>query len=148
VRQNLDLIVDNAKPVPGLDNPNSSKWGKVLGNSYDVWRSGLGITKDGALVYVGGPSMSIADLADILIRAGAIEGMELDINVDWVQYSTYTGPLKTPINGGNGQSLLPSMPGTPSRYFQSYWGRDFFTMSLRPNETTTTATTTTTSKSG
>ena len=70
VRQNLDLIVDNAKPVPGLDNPNSIKWGRVLGNSYNVWRSGLGITKSGALVYVGGPSMSIADLADILIRAG------------------------------------------------------------------------------
>ena len=55
--------------------------------------------------------MSIADLADILIRAGVIEGMELDINVDWVQYSTYTGPLNTPINGGNGKSLIPSMPG-------------------------------------
>ncbi len=151
VRQNLDLIVDNAKPVPGLDNPNSIKWGRVLGNSYDVWRSGLGITKSGALVYVGGPSMSIADLADILIRAGAIEGMELDINVDWVQYSTYTGALNTPINGGNGTSLLSSMPGTPSRYFESYWGRDFFTMSLRPNEThtsTTTTTTTTTTPGG
>jgi hypothetical protein len=149
VRQNLDLIVDNSKPVAGLSNPNSSKWGRVLGNSFDVWRSGIGITKDGALVYVGGPSMSIADLADILIRAGAIEGMELDINVDWVQYSTYTGALNTPINGGNGQSLLPSMPGTPSRYFQSYWDRDFFTMSLRANETTRTApTTSTTSKSG
>jgi hypothetical protein len=93
--------------------------------------------------------MSIADLADILIRAGAIEGMELDINVDWVQYSTYTGALNTPINGGDGKSLLSSMPGTPSRYFESYWGRDFFTMSLRANETKSTAsTTTTTSKSG
>lgn len=148
VRQNLDLIVDNAKPVPGLDDPNSIKWGRVLGNSYDVWRSGLGITKSGALVYVGGPSMSIADLADILIRAGAIEGMELDINVDWVQYSTYTGALNTPINGGNGTSLLSSMPGTPSRYFESYWGRDFFTMSLRPNETHTSTTTTTTTTPG
>jgi len=147
VRQNLDLIVDNAKPVAGLDNPNSIKWGRVLGNSFNVWRSGLGITKDGALVYVGGPTMSIADLADILIRAGAIEGMELDINVDWVQFSTYTGALNTPINGGNGQSLLSSMPGTPSRYFASYWARDFYTMSLRPNETTP-ATTTTTSPGG
>src|SRR5664280_250273 len=144
VRQNLDLIVDNAKPVAGLNNPNSIKWGRLLGNSYNVWRSGLGITKDGALVYVGGPTMSIADLADILIRAGAIEGMELDINVDWVQYSTYVGALNTPINGGNGTSLLASMPGTPSRYFESYWGRDFFTMSLRANETRKTASTTTT----
>jgi hypothetical protein len=91
--------------------------------------------------------MSIADLADILLRAGVIEGMELDINVDWVQFSTYTGALNTPINGGNGTSLLKSMPGTPSRYFESYWGRDFFTMSLRPNETGG-ATTTTTTRGG
>ncbi|HEY5437330.1 MAG TPA: hypothetical protein VIJ99_00340, partial [Acidimicrobiales bacterium] len=104
----------------------------------------LGITKDGALIYVGGPSMSISDLANVLVRAGAEEAMELDINTDWVQYSTYTGPPNTPINGSNGHSLLQIMPGTPSRYFEPYWARDFFTMSLRSNETTTTGSTTTT----
>jgi hypothetical protein len=148
VRQNLDLIVDNSKPVAGLTNANSLKWGATLGGGYDVWRSGLGITKDGALIYVGGPSMSISDLANVLVRAGAEEAMELDINTDWVQYSTYTGPPNTPINGSNGQSLLQNMPGTPSRYFEAYWARDFFTMSLRSNETTKTAGTTTTTKSG
>ncbi len=148
VRQNLDLVVDNSKPVPGLTNANSTKWGATLGGGYNVWRSGLGITKDGALIYVGGPSMSIADLANVLVRAGAIEAMELDINTDWVQYSTYTGPPNTPLNGGNGQKLLNLMPGNPSRYFEAYWARDFFTMSLRSDETTKTGSTTTTTKPG
>src|ERR1017187_3154610 len=100
VRQNLDLIVDNAKPVPGLTNANLLKWGKTLGGSFNVWRSGLGVTKDGALIYVGGPSLSIADLANVLVRAGAVRAMELDINTDWVQFSAFQGPLNTPINGG------------------------------------------------
>ena len=54
-----------------------------------VWRSGVGITADGALVYVGGPGLNITDLADLLVRAGAVRAMELDINTDWVNFSAY-----------------------------------------------------------
>ena len=136
VRQNLDLIVDNAKPVPGLTNANLLKWGKTLGGSFNVWRSGLGVTKNGALIYVGGPSLSIADLANVLVRAGAVRAMELDINTDWVQFSAFRGPLNTPINGGNGASLESAMAGKPSRYFVNWWTRDFYTMSLRASVTT------------
>jgi hypothetical protein len=149
VRQNLDLIVDNAKEVHGLRNPKSTKWGTVLNANYDVWRSGLGITKSGALVYVAGPAMSLSDLADVMLRAGVEEGMELDFGLDWVQLSTYTGTPGQAISASNGRSLLSSMPGAPSRYFGSFWAHDFFTMSLRDNElrqtvSSTTSTTTTT----
>ncbi len=136
VRQNLDLIVDKGAAVPGLTNANVMHWGKTLGGSFNVWRSGLGVTSSGALVYVGGPSLSISDLANVLVRAGAVQAMELDINTDWVQFSTFTGPLKTAINGGNGLSLLNGMAGSPGRYFGSWWTRDFYTMSLRPSATT------------
>ena len=146
VRQNLRLLVNDAKPVPGLANPNSIAWGKTLGGTFSVWRSGLGVTKDGAIVYVGGPALSISDLANVLVRAGAVRAMELDINTDWVQYSVFNGPLNTPINGGNGTSLLSAMNGPPSRYFATWWNRDFYTMSLRPAYTTTSSATTTTSK--
>jgi hypothetical protein len=150
VRQNLDLIVDNSKAVPGLKNPASTQWGHVVNANDDVWRSGLGITPSGALVYVGGPGMSLSDLANVLLRAGVEEGMELDYGLDWVQLSTYTGVPGTVIGPSDGLSLLSSMPGAPTRYFASFWQRDFFTMSLRNNElrhtgsTTTTSTTTTT----
>jgi hypothetical protein len=133
VRQNLVLLVNNGKEVQGLKDQNSSKWGATISGSYNVWRSGLGVTRDGAIVYVGGPAMSISDLADILKRAGAVRAMQLDINTGWVQFSTFEGPLDTSINGGNSTSLLSAMP-TGSRYFTTWWNRDFFTMSLRPNE--------------
>jgi hypothetical protein len=149
VRQNLDLIVDNSKAVHGLRNPKSTKWGRVVNANDDVWRSGLGITKTGALVYVGGPAMSLSDLAGVMLRAGVEEGMELDYGLDWVQLSTFTGKPDTVIDAGDGASLLSSMPGAPNRYFASFWEHDFFTMSLRDNElrrtlanTSTTTTTT------
>ncbi len=131
VRQNLDLIVDKSMPVAGLDSHDTKKWGVTLGGAAYVWRSGMGVTANGALVYVGGPSLSITDLADVLVRAGAVRAMELDINTDWVQYSTFTGPRGKSINGGDGKRLLTTMIGPPSRYFASWWNRDFITMSLR-----------------
>ncbi len=130
VRQNLNLLVVHGHPVSDLSNP--ALWGATLGGTFNVWRSGLGVTKDGAIVYVGGPAMSISDLANVLVRAGAVTGMQLDINTDWVQYSTFTGAPGAIINGNNGTSLLSGMVGSPSRYFASWWNRDFYTMSLRP----------------
>lgn len=141
VRQNLDLLINNGQFISGLTNPNATKWGKTLGGTFNVWRSGIGETASGAIVYVGGPSLSIYDLANVLKLAGCVEAMQLDINTDWVQYSTYQGALNTPINGGNGTSLLKGMLGPPSRYFTNWWNRDFFTMSLRPQYLVTTTTT-------
>ncbi|HVA08621.1 MAG TPA: phosphodiester glycosidase family protein [Acidimicrobiales bacterium] len=130
VRQNLDLLVDNGQPAPGINAADTTKWGKTLGSKVFVWRSGLGQTANGALVYVGGPGLNALDLANLLVRAGAVRGMELDINTDWVNYSIYKPETpKGPASGLNGAELLPTMTGTPARYFQSWWARDFFTMS-------------------
>jgi hypothetical protein len=130
VRQNLNLLVDNGQPVSGLNATDTSAWGDTLGNAVYVWRSGLGITADGALVYVGGPGLNITDLANLLVRAGAVRAMELDINTDWVNLSTYRPSSPTgPANPANGTELLPNMAGTPTRYFESWWARDFITMS-------------------
>ena len=133
VRQNLDLLVRNGKPVPGLDPNDTNQWGFTLGNAVYVWRSGVGITANGALVYVGGPGLNITTLADILARAGAVRAMELDINTDWVNFATYNPHrAKGAATPGNGRDLLPDMFGGPDRYFESWWSRDFFTMSASP----------------
>ncbi|MGO9078162.1 MAG: phosphodiester glycosidase family protein [Streptosporangiaceae bacterium] len=132
VRQNLDLLVKNGKPVPGLNPDDTTQWGFTLGNAVYVWRSGIGITRNGALIYVGGPGLNITTLADILARAGAVRAMETDINTDWVNYATYdphgAHAAATPANG---RDLLPDMFGGPDRYFDSWWTRDFITMSAR-----------------
>jgi hypothetical protein len=130
VRQNLDLLVDNGKVVPAAYNANATQWGATLGGADYVWRSALGVTANGALVYVGGPGLNIVDLANILVRAGTVRAMELDINTDWVNLSTYQP--STPngqASATNGTELLSGMTGTPGRYFASWWARDFITMS-------------------
>jgi hypothetical protein len=138
VRQNLDLLVDHGKPVPGLNPNDTSRWGFTLGNSVYVWRSGVGITASGALVYVGGPGLNITTLADILVRAGAVRAMELDINTDWVNLATYdprgAHGAHAPATPANGTDLLPGMFGAPNRYFESWWSRDFITMSALPQD--------------
>jgi hypothetical protein len=132
VRQNLNLLVENSKPVPGLRAADTSQWGATVGNAVYVSRSGVGITADGALVYVGGPGLNITDLANLLVRAGAVRAMELDINVDWVNFSYYSPSTpKAFAASTNGTELVSSMTGSPSRYFESWWARDFITLSAR-----------------
>jgi len=135
VRQNLDLLVQNGHEVSGLQANDTSKWGLTLGNAVYVWRSGLGVTADGALVYVAGPGLNITDLANILVRAGAVRAMELDINTDWVNFSSYKPSTSTGLaTAANGSLLLPAMSGSTSRYFESWWRRDFITMSADPTK--------------
>ena len=128
VRQNLDLIVDNGQPVPGLDANDNIRWGATLGGRVQVWRSGLGITADGALVYVGGSGLSIVDLANVLARAGAVRAMEMDINTAWVNFTSFDPPVGQPASAANGTLLTYDEATSPSRYFAPL-SRDFVTMS-------------------
>ena len=133
VRQNLALLVDNGQPVAGLNAADTTQWGYTLGNKVYVWRSGLGQTADGALVYVGGPDLNITDLAQVLVRAGAVRAMELDINTAWVNLATFSPAAGSAASTANGTDLLPNMSASPARYFSSWWSRDFVTMSARPS---------------
>ncbi len=131
VRQNLDLIVDGGQPVPGLNANDNIKWGATLGGKVQVWRSGLGITADGALVYVGGTGLSIVDLANLLVRAGAVRAMEMDINTDWVNFTHFDLAPGVAATASNGTLLTNDEQTYPSRYFAPL-SRDFITMSVRP----------------
>jgi hypothetical protein len=134
VRQNLDLLVENGQVVPAAYDANSSAWGATLGGGLYVWRSALGITANGALLYVGGPGLDIYNLANIMVHAGAVRAMELDINTDWVNFSTYQpATAGGQAAGANGSELLAGMSGGPGRYFEPWWARDFFTMSAAPS---------------
>ncbi|HEV2370099.1 MAG TPA: phosphodiester glycosidase family protein, partial [Acidimicrobiales bacterium] len=128
VRQNLKLLVDDGQPAPDLS---MGSWGATLGNAVRVWRSGLGVTPDGAILYAAGPGLDVPSLARLLQRAGAVRAMELDINTDWVNLSVYnpTAP-DTTASGANGATLLSTMSGGAGRFFTGSWNRDFFTMSL------------------
>ena len=57
VRQNLTPLVDHGKVATNASSNVIGNWGATLGGGYYVWRSGLGITKDGRVVYVYGPKL-------------------------------------------------------------------------------------------
>ena len=90
VRQNLKLLVDKGQTVSNANLSVQSAWGATLGGGDWVWRSGLGITKDGRIVYVYGQELDAQDLALLLQRAGAVEGMQMDINPAWMKFDLYT----------------------------------------------------------
>ena len=130
VRQNLSLVVDGGSPVPGLAQDSVATWGATLGNQVLVWRSGIGVTSSGALVYAAGPGLSVSSLAGILARAGAVRAMELDINTSWVNYFTFDPQPGSPAAPGNGTKLLSTMVRPTSRYFYRT-ARDFIAVFAR-----------------
>ena len=115
VRQNLKLLVDRGKISPDLNQDIETNFGATLGGGYFVWRSGLGITSDGRIVYVYGPALDVQDLAELLRRAGAVEGMQMDINPAWMKFDYYqagghpSDPTPVP--------LLPAQQASPYSYY-------------------------------
>jgi len=89
VRQNLRLIVENGHVPASVSQKVETSWGATLGGGYYVWRSGIGITRDGRVIFAYGPALDVRGLADLLQRAGAVEGMQLDINPYWMSYEYY-----------------------------------------------------------
>jgi hypothetical protein len=122
VRQNLKLIVDHGEVPASVDQDVETSWGATLGGAYDVWRSGVGVTSDGRVIFVYGPALSVHSLAELLKRAGVVEGMQLDINPYWMSYEYYQADEHpgdpTPVN------LLPTQQQTGYRYYSVY-SRDF-----------------------
>ena len=122
VRQNLKLLVDHGVVPTTVDSNVQTQWGATLGGGYYVWRSGIGVTRDGRVIWVYGPALSVRTLADLLQRAGAVEGMQMDINPAWMSYMYYKPTPSTadptPVN------LLPNQPEPANRYY-SVNSRDF-----------------------
>jgi hypothetical protein len=122
VRQNLKLIVDHGKVPASVDVSVQSSWGATLGGGEFVWRSGVGITAGGRVIYVYGPALNVRELAGLLRRAGSVRAMQLDINPDWMSFMYYRSghhPADpTPVN------LLPDQVQPPDRFY-AVSSRDF-----------------------
>ncbi|MHB1444337.1 MAG: phosphodiester glycosidase family protein [Acidimicrobiales bacterium] len=130
VLQNLVLLVDNGQISPTATYTDNQIWGATLGASTVVARSGIGITANGAVVYVAGPALTVKTLAEALQRAGAVRAMTLDINPEWVTFNFFTHP--DPANPGviQASKLYPQMQRPATRYLgPTPESRDFFTVS-------------------
>jgi hypothetical protein len=141
VRQNLTPLVAHGRPTPLATSTNWQAWGNTCGASSCAssvpgikhqWRSAVGVTSDGALVYVQGPALGPAQLADLLVRAGVVRGMELDINPDWPIFAAYDpGNSHGAASPSNGQLLLRTTVRGPDTFFEASWARDFVAMLAR-----------------
>jgi hypothetical protein len=141
VRQNLMPLVEGGQPTAQAAGPGWQSWGNTCGATScahsvpsveQQWRSGVGVTADGALVYATGPLLAPLQLAQLLVHAGVVRGMELDINPSWTFLVTYDpidpGGVAAP---GNGTRLLADTMQGPATFFDPAWARDFITMSAR-----------------
>jgi hypothetical protein len=116
VRQNLAPLVAGGQP--SLSVADISVWGSTLGGGAVVARSSVGQDAAGNLLYAGSMRAYPADLADALAGAGAVYGMELDINPEWVAVMTASSP---------GAPTVATLPGQnrPANQYQVGWTRDF-----------------------
>jgi hypothetical protein len=129
VRQNLDLVVRNGKPVPGLATNADRAWGSTGQPAQYTMRTGAGITAGGDLVVVEGGTMTLPTLADTLVRAGVVTGMQLDIHTSQVSASTFL-PDSTSAAGTRATALLPTQSRPAARYLSADQ-RDFFAVFVR-----------------
>jgi hypothetical protein len=126
VRQNLSLLVDGGQVTVGPNDGSGQEWGYTINNSYFIARSGVGMTAHGDMVYVSGSELSVFTLAKLLQAAGAVYGMELDINPDWITFMSFGG--SDPANPT--PTKLWNFTQPADRYFQPST-RDFVTVYAR-----------------
>jgi hypothetical protein len=130
VLQNLVLMVDGGQVSPSATYNDASVWGSTLGASVVVARSGIGVTANGALIYVAGPALTARTLAESLQRAGAVRAMTLDINPEWVTFNFFSHPDPAVPTQVQPVKLYPQMQRPSDRYLgPTAESRDFFMVS-------------------
>lgn len=129
VRQNLELMVDGSKVLPTVDSDIQGRWGATFGAATNTWRSGLGIDPGGNLVYVMGSCLSPRQVAQALVEAGSVRGMQLDVNVYWPAFDYYNASSTTSTSL-TPHKLLPDEHNPADHYFTTS-ERDFFAIRSR-----------------
>lgn len=122
IRQNGPLLLQDSQIVTSKKIWNMQTWGLTTTNSMYTWRSGIGVTKEGNLIYATGSSLVPETLADALKAASAVNAMQLDINPAWVRFTLYNAL-------GNGHysyvSLSKDMVNGGYEFLHGY-RKDFF----------------------
>ncbi len=121
-RQNLPLLVNNSAPTPST--ANNYAWGLTLHGVAAVWRSALGIDRNGNLIYAAAPAQTAASMASVMVQLHCVRAMELDINPEWPIFVTYAGP------GARSPTLdVPNPNQIPNRFLYTST-KDFFAVFL------------------
>lgn len=121
VRQNCPILINDGK-ISILDPLNKHLWGRTFSADIYTWRSGIGQTKDGNLVYAVGNNLAPLTLSQALKTAGAENAIQLDINPFWVRFNifNYLG------NGKYNSHTLTKGLYDGSRDYINGYSKDFF----------------------
>ena len=131
LRQNLPPLVLGGHLTAAATSTNWLQWGSPLNNVPLVARTGLGIDARGNLIYVATMTgVSAQQVGEALIMAGAVSGMELDMNPFWPIMGASFAPVHS--NGGTFPVQIPYAEHNPS-IFETGWQRDFFVAMAEPN---------------
>ena len=122
-RQNLAMMVNQGKASPLVGD--EGLWGEKYHSEPLVWRTGIGIDARGNLLYAAAPYQTPASIAQILVHAGAVRAMQLDINGEWPLFVTYPQP-----GGGAPRMTFPNLNQFPT-VFTTPGKKDFFAVYLR-----------------
>ncbi|MHB8600727.1 MAG: hypothetical protein ACYDER_28465 [Ktedonobacteraceae bacterium] len=119
-RQNGALLIDKGEINPLTQD--GAAWGGTILNSAYTWRSGIGMTAQGTLLYAVGNSLTARTLAVALKSAGAVMAMQTDINPYWVRAFLYN---RNSQGTRTITKLNPAMNGSGTEYLYGT-ARDFF----------------------
>lgn len=129
VRQNLPLMVDHGKVTAVAQNSSWTIWGATLHGTVGQSRTAMGVDARGNVIYVAAvkPCLPVS-IAQAMVQAGVVTGIEMDINPYWPVLGMATSPLFK--STGNFAYSLPGSMHNP-RVFLDGWIRDYFSVSVR-----------------
>jgi hypothetical protein len=121
VRQNCPILIENGQ-VFAENEINKKLWGRTFNSDIYTWRSGVGLTADGNLLYAVGNDLSPETLAVALKMAGAVNAIQLDINPFWVRFNIFEPKTSS---GYTTVTLMKSLKDGSKDYLNGY-SKDFF----------------------
>jgi Phosphodiester glycosidase len=128
-RQNLQFLVEGGEVTTPAKNPSESLWGATVGPVVRQSRTGVGLDALGNLVYVATMGKCLpSELAQAMVQAGLVKGMELDINPYWPILGMAPTPIHKPLGGFT--VILPGSQHSPHVFIEG-WTRDFFVVTAR-----------------
>jgi len=132
-RQNLLPLVLKGVVAPTVTT-NPMAWGDPLRHVLTQPRTGLGVDANGNLIFVASMTGVLpSQVGAALVSAGAVSGMELDMNPYW----PIMGAASAPLHTQTGKFTLQLKDSQHSAgVFATGWQRDFFTVMAEPDKWT------------
>lgn len=122
-RQNLPPLVWGGRVSPAV--ADYHRWGLTYGGGAAVWRTAIGVTNSGDLVYAAAAGQTPATLAQLMVSVGALRAIQLDINPQVATFISYRSRgARSPL------PLVANPMQTATRYLTPD-RRDFFAVYTR-----------------